>query len=169
MRHWAVFGLTMLTACMGGPASVEIGGSPPASLEGPGVALDDPQPLGHAGFGLLLNDVRDANGVTLVMEDPLLNQAAQDHAADMVANDYLSHVDLEGGTAADRVLEVGYDYDFIAENIAQGIDSSDEVIAAWMGSPGHRDNMLDPRADDFGVGMVDDTWVLLLGSEFPAP
>jgi uncharacterized protein YkwD len=83
----------------------------------------------------------------------------------MVANGYLSHTGLDGSTAADRVLEVGYDYTFVAENIAQGFRSEATVMDAWMNSPGHAANIVDPRAVDFGLAREQDTWVLLLGAQ----
>ena len=121
--------------------------------------------LGHQSFGILLNDTRGGFDVLPVVHNDLLTEAATLHARDMVENDYLSHTDLDGGTVGDRVLEVGYDYSFVAENIAQGFTTQESVMDAWMGSPGHRSNILDPRAAEFGIAQEDTTWVLLLGSQ----
>jgi hypothetical protein len=168
MRYAALAALAMLSACMGGDSAMVL--SDPPDLNpggGQGGAIDQPDgPLGHAGFAILLNDERAAGGVAVVREHPLLNQAAQLHAEDMVAHDYLSHTDRDGGRARDRVAAVGYDWDFIAENIAQGFGSNAAVMEAWMASPGHAENIMDPRAEDFGLGLEGETWVLLLGSQF---
>ena len=121
--------------------------------------------VGSESFAVILNNERGGVDVVPVIENALLNEAAQAHAEDMAENNYLSHIALDGSTPADRVLEVGYDYAFIAENIAQGFVSEEDVMEAWMNSPGHAANILDPRAADFGLGLEDDTWVLLLGDE----
>ncbi len=121
---------------------------------------------GYVTFGLRLNDIRLDAGVGAVTENATLNQIAQGHAEDQVANNYFAHLDRTGGTAGDRALAGGYDYRYIAENIARGFNDEDAVIDAWMASPGHVENMLDVRAEEFGVGREDTTWVLLLGSEF---
>jgi len=168
MRLRALLALPLLAACSGGglptilgDVSVIEGGTPGLEPGGPGTG-----PLGHAGFALLLNDVRAEGGIRMVTQNAILTGTAQDHAQDMVRNDYLSHTDLDGGRAGDRVLAAGYDWDFIAENIAQGFTDDAAVMAAWMGSASHRDNILDGRADEFGIGLDGTTWVLLLGHQF---
>jgi len=41
-----------------------------------------------------------------------------------------------------------------AENLARGNVSADRVVAAWMASPGHRANVLDPKLNRVGVAAV---------------
>jgi len=170
MRRAVVFILPFMSACMAGvsptvlsngaESSGSVGVHPPGTGTGTGpVEVNE-------GFSLLLNDERRANGVMEVQMDSRLTAAAQAHADDMVDNGYLSHTDLTGGGPGDRATAVGYDWNFIAENIAQGFYSNAAVIDAWMNSPGHRANMLDNRAEDFGIARVDSTWVLMLGREF---
>ena len=46
---------------------------------------------------------------------------------------------------------------FAAENIAMGEGNaltSSNVVSKWMGSPGHRANILDPRPNYIGIGFV---------------
>jgi len=42
----------------------------------------------------------------------------------------------------------------VAENLARGNISADQLVAAWMKSPGHRANILDGRLTKIGVGAV---------------
>jgi len=42
----------------------------------------------------------------------------------------------------------------VAENLARGSGSADQMVAAWMASPGHRRNILDGRLTRIGVGAV---------------
>lgn len=174
MRALSLFAVCGLAACV----AVPTGGSGPGQVlgvggeqtsSGGGMAggeLPVVDRLGHEGFAILLNDERAEGGVSMVQEDARLSGAALGHARDMVDRGYLAHVSPEGATPGDRALAAGYDWNFIAENIAQGFHSDPAVIAAWMDSPGHRANMLDARAEEFGLGRVGSTWVLLLGREF---
>lgn len=169
MRRWIICLLPFLSACMVSSGGVVL--SDEELSEGNGeVTVDTPVEvegtLDHESFALLLNGERDTAGAISVTEDSRLTVAAQAHAQDMVDNGYLSHTDLDGGRAGDRALAVGYDWNFIAENIAQGFDSNETVVDAWMNSPDHAANMIDIRAEDFGLGRVADTWVLLLAREF---
>jgi len=169
----ALLALPLLAACGGGGGAPTVLGDV-SVIEG-GLSVDDGPgfpgagPLGHDGFVLLLNDERAQGGIRAVAQNAILTSVAQDHAEDMIARDYLSHTDPEGGRAGDRARAAGYDWDFVAENIAQGFATDDAVMAAWMGSPSHRDNILDPRADEFGIGLEGSTWVLLLGHEYQEP
>lgn len=170
MQRWAVFGLTCLTACSSGGGQVVLSGSPEFGSDGGGIiSAPDSGDLGHQSFALLLNDVRAENGVAVVMENSVLNAAATAHASDMVNNSYLAHINLDGLTPGDRATAAGYDWDFMAENIAKGFNSESSVVQAWMDSPAHRDNMVDPRPEEFGLGRDGSTWVLMLGSPDNAP
>ena len=170
MQRWAVFGLTFLTACSSGGGPVVLSGGPEFPADGGGIiSTPESGALGHQSFALLIHDVRAENGVTIVMENSVLNTAAMAHAVDMVDNGYLSHTNLDGMTPGDRATAAGYDWDFMAENIAQGFMSESSVVQAWMDSPAHRDNMVDPRASVFGLGRDGSTWVLMLGSPDDTP
>ncbi|MCC7321520.1 MAG: CAP domain-containing protein [Rubellimicrobium sp.] len=166
MRRWSFYLLPFVTACMGtGNPSVLSNGMVGLPGDPHGVPQFEP-PAGDPRFALLLNDERSGGGVTLVTEDSRLSATALAHAGDMVANRYLSHTDLQGGSVGDRASRFDYNWNFIAENIAQGFVTNESVMDAWMHSPGHAANIVDPRAEDFGIGRVGTTWVLVLGREF---
>lgn len=42
----------------------------------------------------------------------------------------------------------------IAENVARGQKNPSEVMRAWLNSPGHRANILNPRYSEMGAGVV---------------
>jgi len=53
----------------------------------------------------------------------------------------------------DQRIPIYYsDWQRIAENAAYGFTSPQSVMAGWMGSPGHRDNILNPDNWEIGVG-----------------
>ncbi len=80
-----------------------------------------------------------------------LNDVALGHAADMARHDYFEHDDLSGHTPADRVRAVGYLEKLVGENIAYGPESADEVVKGWLDSPGHCENIMDPRFAEMGI------------------
>lgn len=169
MRPWPLLALTTLAACMGGDSPEVLSGDD-ITRPSPGVDVINNPPRDDIqdspSFTLLLNDARVAGGVLELTQNAALTDAASAHALDMETNNYLSHTGLDGSTPGDRALEAGYNYDYISENIARGFETEQGVMDGWMASEGHRENILDPRAEDFGLGRVDDTWVLMLGSEF---
>jgi uncharacterized protein YkwD len=80
-----------------------------------------------------------------------LGSVATGHAVDMAQHDYFEHVDLSGHSPADRVRASGYRYQLVGENIAYGPATADEVVAGWLHSPGHCQNIMDPRFVEMGL------------------
>jgi uncharacterized protein YkwD len=73
------------------------------------------------------------------------------HADDMARHNYFEHKDLTGHSPADRVRAVGYQETLVGENIAYGPKSADEVVQGWLDSPGHCENIMDPRFAEMGI------------------
>lgn len=101
-----------------------------------------------------VNAERAATGRSPLAIDPRLNAAAQAHAEDMLAHTYYSHQGLSGSMPRQRVQAAGYVADIVAENIAAGQVSVENVIEAWLHSSDHRRNILDPRFTHTGVGIA---------------
>ena len=78
------------------------------------------------------------------------------------------------GTSCFTVMqEVGHHYTMAGENIAAGQKDPEEVVEAWMNSPGHRANILTPGFIHMGVGYeytaddaFNDYWVQFFGGEW---
>lgn len=45
-------------------------------------------------------------------------------------------------------------YRTVGENIAAGQRSAKEVVQAWMDSPGHRENIMNPKFKELGMGYL---------------
>ena len=80
-----------------------------------------------------------------------LGDVAQGHAADMAVHDYFEHEDRAGRTPADRVRASGYREQLVGENIAYGPATVEEVVRGWLDSPGHCENIMDPRFREMGL------------------
>jgi uncharacterized protein YkwD len=139
-------GLTQLMRDLGVDAPTE----PPTPTKSPRLA------------GELLADVvtatnaeRARHGLSPLSVDARLARVAQAHSADMVRRHYFAHANPEGQQVWDRAAVVGYAYRRIAENIAAGQRTPEEVMEGWMDSPGHRANILDAELTQIGVGRAD--------------
>jgi uncharacterized protein YkwD len=82
---------------------------------------------------------------------PTLGGVAFGHADDMAKHNYFEHEDLTGHSPADRVRAVGYQEKLVGENIAYGPKSAEEVVQGWLDSPGHCENIMDPRFAEMGI------------------
>jgi len=83
-----------------------------------------------------------------------LNEAAADHARDMARRKFFEHRGSDGSQPKDRVRRAGYQSRLTGENIAYGPQSAEEVVAGWLASPGHCENIMDPRFQEIGVGFA---------------
>jgi uncharacterized protein YkwD len=101
-----------------------------------------------------VNAERAAAGAGPLLRDPRLDDAAQRHAEDMLVRSYYNHVSPDGITPADRARKSGYYTRMVAENIARGPVAVEEVMNNWMGSSGHRRNLLLPTFTHLGIGVV---------------
>jgi uncharacterized protein YkwD len=101
-----------------------------------------------------VNRERRAVGVPPMREEPLLDETAQRHAADMLARSYYDHNSPEGTTVLERSQTAGYLPNMAAENIARGQYAIEEVMDGWMSSPLHRENILSPLFADIGSGLA---------------
>jgi uncharacterized protein YkwD len=110
----------------------------------------------------LVNRVRGHYKLAPLASSPELRGSATGHSADMVARHYFAHDGPRGGTLGDRIGRAGYlsrpGGFLIGENIGGGIGarfgSPAAVYRAWMRSPPHRFNILNPDFHDVGVGVV---------------
>jgi len=80
-----------------------------------------------------------------------LTGVALGHAVDMADHNYFEHRDLTGRSPADRVRSVGYRETLVGENIAYGPETAEEVVQGWLDSPGHCENIMDPRFAEMGI------------------
>lgn len=83
-----------------------------------------------------------------------LNYAATEKAHDMLANQYWAHVSPSGVTPWSWFKKAGYSYSYAGENLAKGFRTSTGVVAAWMNSTEHRENILNEHYSNVGFAVV---------------
>jgi len=103
------------------------------------------------------NKVRRQHGAPLINLNTDLSTAARLKAQDMLVRQYWAHVAPDGTTPWYWFREVNYRYDFAAENLAKGFQTPLGVVAAWMDSEEHRNNMLSRDYQDVGFGVAEGT------------
>jgi uncharacterized protein YkwD len=85
--------------------------------------------------------------------DRQLTAVARAHSAEMAATGVVGHVSPQTGNAADRVKKMGLNPLLVAENVGRAY-SAGQAHRGFMGSPGHRGNVVEPRVTAVGIGIV---------------
>lgn len=106
----------------------------------------------------VLNEDRVTAGLNPLKESVILNQAAALKAADMVANGYFSHTSPSGIDPWHWFKEAGYEYTYAGENLALDFESAEAVEEAWMKSPKHQANLLNPEYQEVGFAIAEGTF-----------
>lgn len=117
----------------------------------------------------LTNHARAAAGVPPLVIDAAVMHAAAAHSADQAAMRRMTHTGSDGSNAGTRLTRAGYAWRTWGENVAAGQWSAEDVTNAWMGSPGHRANMLNAAFVHIGVGVAFDSsgtpyWTMVLAA-----
>ena len=86
--------------------------------------------------------------------NPLLTEAATAHSQDMVANDFFSHTGSDSSSVGDRVTVTGYFWKTVGENLYAGLNDAERAVQAWIDSPGHCRNLMDPDFEEVGMDVV---------------
>jgi uncharacterized protein YkwD len=100
------------------------------------------------------NKQRENYGLAPLKENQILDETALAKVEDMFENQYFAHESPSGKGVSDLAKKFGYDFLLIGENLAMGNFSSDEdLVLAWMESPGHRENILNEKYQEIGVAV----------------
>jgi uncharacterized protein YkwD len=99
----------------------------------------------------LVNQERALHGLPVLKVSAKLNRSAQNWNNWMVGSGQFTH----GSNFAGRISAVSYDWQTAGENIATGFPTPRAAVQAWMASPDHCRNILDPNFRDIGTGVSD--------------
>jgi len=102
----------------------------------------------------LINRERIGRGLAAVSLNPQLNDMASGYCCDMIDGHFFSHTNpYTGEEPGQRALSAGYLYLAVGENLAGGQTSPEQVMAEWMNSPLHRQNILAAQWREAGIGV----------------
>jgi uncharacterized protein YkwD len=102
-----------------------------------------------------MNEYRAEHNLPPLREDLRLDAAAADRMHDMEDQGYWAHESPDGRSPFTWLAPHGYDFHYAGENLACGFETTELLVAGWMESPGHRDNILSPHFEDCGIAIID--------------
>jgi uncharacterized protein YkwD len=106
----------------------------------------------------LVNRHRIAIGCRRLVWDERLAKVAQAHSEAMARRGFFDHVDPQGRDPFDRMQRAGISFLAAGENIAVGPSTAREVLAGWMRSRGHRENIENCSYTHHGIGLYRNHW-----------
>ena len=104
----------------------------------------------------LINRARAREGLQPLWLDERLSDIARLKSQDMIDRQYFSHDSPFYGSPFDMLARFGVRYRRAGENIAKGQRTAERVMYAWLNSPPHKENILDPVYNTVGVGLAQD-------------
>ena len=131
-------------------------------LTAPAVAGESPAEL--------ISDFRLMHGEATVVRDDTLDRIALEQARAMAAKNELSHETLGPFSSRIAPARVGR----AAENIAYGHDGFKQTLSQWIGSSGHRKNLLLHNASRVGIASAKDAsgkrtyWTMVIAGDYEA-
>ncbi len=102
-----------------------------------------------------INEQRTQRFIPALTTNSRLISAASSKAKDMLARSYFAHVDPDGNYVWPKIVAAGYSpYTNLGENLAMDFSDAGAVVTAWMNSPTHRANIVNPTFEDQGLSSV---------------
>ena len=107
-----------------------------------------------------VNELRTDKGLSSLILCKPLASSAQNYAQAMAGQNFLSHTGKDGSTPGDRMQNSGYKWkksttgSMVAENIAAGQKSVDQVMSGWKKSKGHYKNIVGKKFTHVGFGQA---------------
>jgi len=143
----------LLVDVLGWFAGTPIVGSPPiATVTAGGCA--PPLSAVSVDCAALTNQHRAAAGVAPVTVSAALNVAAHGHSQYQAAIKKMTHDGPNGLSPGARMTNAGFAWRTWGENVAFGFNDCAAVVNAWMNSPGHRANILNPAYTHIGIAVA---------------
>lgn len=105
----------------------------------------------------LTNTARIAEGLAPLKWNAKLYSAAAFKADDMFSNQYFNHISPAGITPWKFIEDSGYQYRSAGENLAIDFNELELAVDAWLKSPSHRRNILDPNFTDLAIKVQEGT------------
>ncbi|KAJ1644965.1 hypothetical protein J3B02_003138 [Coemansia erecta] len=105
-----------------------------------------------------VNKQRVDRGLVPVVYHGQLLQLAQRHAQFQSRYRVVTHAD-NAGQIGDRLSALGFNWNVILENVGAGANEDTEIVNAWVSSPSHLANILNPDVRFIGAAVSNGFWV----------
>jgi len=103
------------------------------------------------------NDQRASAGLPPLTLNMALSNAAAGKAQDMFNKQYWAHTSPDGVEPWAFISGAGYSYIAAGENLARDFLHTGDMISAWMASPTHKANIINPKYQEIGIAVVNGT------------
>jgi len=103
----------------------------------------------------LTNQERIKNDLHELTPNQLLTQAAYKKAQAIIEVNKFAH-NLNGEKFSSWIKDAGYKYSYVGENLAVDFMTSEGVIAAWLDSKLHKENLLNSNYQEIGLAVIED-------------
>lgn len=104
---------------------------------------------------LQTNEKRAEQGLSGLTLSDELSEAALAKGQDMFTDQYWSHTAPDGTEPWYFIEQAGYKYKVAGENLARDFMNTSDMVVAWMASPTHRANLLNPKFQEIGIAVID--------------
>jgi len=161
MRKGFVIGVLLMALGVWWWIETTIEEKPPAVHRVKQVPMDDRVHERLSAFDTL-NRVRETMGMPILLENHILQKAAQAHADYLVLHQRASHHERAGeegftGTKPmDRALRAGYQSRFVGENLSTSNHNALGSVRGLFSAIYHRFSFLNPGFDEVGIGIAQD-------------
>ncbi|KRD43095.1 hypothetical protein ASE38_02110 [Cellulomonas sp. Root930] len=127
-------------------------------------SADDADPDSYAAELVIeTNRARADDGLPALAVSDCAATEAMERAEDLTGGEELEHAPLT------PVIETCAPATSAAENLARAAATPHDVVDAWLASPGHRANLLDPDLEQMGIGCLLDGDEMLCSQVFLGP
>jgi len=112
----------------------------------------------------LTNQVRAEKGAACLVRSGKLDKVAKAKLLDMKAGGYFSQTSPKGLKYYHIMNSQGYKWIGAGENLAKGFKTPDETVTAWINSPLHYKNLVEPRFHEIGIASDGNLAVQIFGT-----
>lgn len=100
------------------------------------------------------NNSRIEAGLKPLVYSEKLADAARRKAENMFSENYWAHNAPSGKSPWVWFKDAGYTYVFAGENLAKDFGDTSRLMLAWMASPTHKENIVNPKYSEIGIAVV---------------
>ncbi|HZY61751.1 MAG TPA: CAP domain-containing protein [Edaphobacter sp.] len=114
----------------------------------------------------MANQFRAQHGIAPLAWNSALARAARIHAKRMVSEGSIEHQYPGEPDLITRAAQAGAHFTAVAENLAGRGRAAAQLQYVWMNSPTHRANLLDPKMNVVGIGVIKSGGLLYAVEDF---
>jgi hypothetical protein len=103
----------------------------------------------------LTNQYRQVEGLEPLIPNARLTQAAVNKARDLLSRQYFNHTTPDGKRFSTWIKDVNYQYFYVGENLAVNFHDNQTLFQAWIDSPKHFENIINPHYQEIGIAALE--------------